>query len=107
MPCLVERLSPSDAVDDDAHKPVDSAASASPGLRGSQRSGRPVSRAAEGPKVASTLALVIPVIGRESSPTTCVRRLSAGGCGDLAQPCDLRSSSVVFHHRPSMSRMVC
>jgi len=107
MPCLVERLSPSDAVDDDAHEAVDSAASASPGLCGSQRSGRPVSRAAEGPKVASTLALVMPVIGRESSPTTCVRRLSAGGCGDLAQPCDLRSSSVVFHHRPSMSRMVC
>jgi hypothetical protein len=26
---------------------------------------------------------------------------------DLAQPCDLRSSSVVFHHRPLMSRMVC
>jgi len=37
MPCLVERLSPSDAVDDDAHEAVDSAASASPGLCGSQR----------------------------------------------------------------------
>jgi hypothetical protein len=32
---LVERWSPSDAVGDDPHEPVDSAASASPGLCGS------------------------------------------------------------------------
>ena len=107
MPCLVERLSPSDAVGDDPHEPVDSAASASPGLCGSQRGGRPVSRAAEQPKVASALALVMLVIGRESSPTTCVRRLRAGGRSTVGPPSDLSSSSVVFPHGPSMSRMVC
>jgi hypothetical protein len=105
MPCLVERLSPSDAVGDDPHEPVDSAASASPGLSGSQRRGRPGVSAVEGPRVASTLALacdqarVFPDLLREMTTRWRVR--------DRGPLSDLRSSSVVFRHGPSMSRMVC
>jgi hypothetical protein len=93
---------------------MDSATSASPGLTVASAADG-LGSAAEGPRVASTLALVMLLIGeslpdhlREKyAPAPNPRTVLMNAARNLGLTVRSRSSSVVFHHEPSVSRMVC